>query len=676
MNCLYVDIHGSDTNPGTKVAPFASLNAALDAARKREGAVTITVGTGEYREKPVILDKRDNRLTLQADGKVVINGGISLSASDFEPLNEEERARLRGDAKTHTVKADLKRFGLTREDWGEMCAIGGFNTAGKYDGAVLAPMWCELFVNNARQTVARYPNDGYLFVTAAIREGEGRESLWSVEKHSPAEWAEMRNPKSDIFGIDPETARRAASWKTLNDVWMFGYPAYTWADTSSPIVRIDPERCEMETKYVSLYGIRADAPYYIYNVFEELDAPGEWYLDRETGILYLYPASDLSDSEINLSISGAPLITAKDVSDLTIRGFTFMGTRGNGLSLSGNNIIVERCEICNTALWGMDAAGSHITIRDCEIHHTGRGGVSITGGDRAELISSQNLVTNNHFHDNAEIYKTGSPSVQINGVGCVVSHNCIHDLVHQAILFGGNEHVIEYNEIFRVCKYADDAAAIYGGRDYSSCGNIIRYNYFHDIESEDKTGVGIFAVYCDDNHGGTTIFGNIMHRCQCALLLHGGHDMVFKNNLIIEKCEKSGKSINIVRYGYWKTLVKDGQDNQHWQALARVPWESQIWREKYPHIAEYLTWDPETEQNIPHYSDISNNLIVDHCKISINFNILEERLKSRFCNNLETDRAFAGILEGDKLDLSNIRASEIIPGFEDIPFGKMGIQNA
>ena len=163
-----------------------------------------------------------------------------------------------------------------------------------------------------------------------------------------------------------------------------------------------------------------------------------------------------------------------------------------------------------------------------------------------------------------------------------------------------------------------------------------------------------------------------MHRCQCALLLHGGHDMVFKNNLIIEKCEKSGKSINIVRYGYWKTLVKDGQDNQHWQALARVPWESQIWREKYPHIAEYLTWDPETEQNIPHYSDISNNLIVDHCKISINFNILEERLKSAFAT-IWKQTAFAGILEGDKLDLSNIRI-RIIPGFEDIPFGKMGIQ--
>ena len=248
-------------------------------------------------------------MALAADGKVVINGGVSLSTTDFEPLNEE-RGRLRGTPK-HS-KSRLKAF---RSDprTGAMCAIGGFNTAGKYDGAVLEPMW-QLFVNTG-QTVARYPNDGYLFVTEAIREGDGKEALWSVEKHSQDEWAAIRNPKSDIFGIDPETARRAASWETLKDVWMFGYPAYTWADTSSPIVRIDPERCEMETKYVSLYGIRADMPYYIYNVFEELDAPGEWYLDRETGMLYLYPPSDLSESTINLSISGAPLITATDVSD-------------------------------------------------------------------------------------------------------------------------------------------------------------------------------------------------------------------------------------------------------------------------------------------------------------------------------------------------------------------------
>lgn len=674
MKNLFVSVFGSDANPGTEEAPFFSIEAALEAARRTKGAVTVTVGAGEYRISQLRLDKRDDGLIIQADGDVVINGGISLSASDFTELNKEEQARLHGNAKLHTRKIDLKRLGLTRADWGEMCAIGGFNTASHYNSAVIEPMWCELYVNNERQTIARYPNEGFLHTAEPVCEGDGRESVGSVMKHSKVEWESVRNPRSDIFGIDCETACRAASWKTLQDVWMFGYPAYTWADTSSPVVRIDREKCEMETKYVSLYGIHAGAPYYFYNIFEELDEPGEWYLERESGLLYYYPKLPLAESVIQLSISSSPLVVADGISDLTIRGFKFVGTRDSALVLSGNRITVEQCEIANTALWGIIADGNDIIVRNCEIHHTGRGGVKITGGNRASLISSHNLVTNNHFHNNAEIYKTGSPSIQLGGVGCIVSHNCIHDLAHQAVLFAGNEHIIEYNEIYNVCKYADDAGAIYSGRDYSNCGNIIRYNYFHDIQSSAAAHIGVFAIYSDDNNGATTVISNIMHRCQCAVLFHGGHDLVFKNNLIIEATPNSTASIKFCRYGYWKSLVDDGEDGQHLKALAQIPWDSTLWRERYPHIVEYLIWDPETEQCCPHYADMSNNLIVNHCPINISgFDIFDPKLKSNYANNIETDHLSLGISIGNVLDMTYFDASKILPSFKKIPINKIGL---
>ena len=50
-----------------------------------------------------------------------------------------------------------------------------------------------------------------------------------------------------------------------------------------------------------------------------------------------------------------------------------------------------------------------------------------------------------------------------------------------AIVFGGNEHLIEFNEIHDVCHESNDAGAIYGGRDWTMRGTVIRYNYFHDI---------------------------------------------------------------------------------------------------------------------------------------------------------------------------------------------------
>ena len=118
----------------------------------------------------------------------------------------------------------------------------------------------------------------------------------------------------------------------------------------------------------------------------------------------------------------------------------------------------------------------------------------------------------------------------------------------------------------------------------------------------------------------------------------------------------------------------DNQTDYHWLCLAKVPWESDLWRERYPHIADYLTWDPEHEQRVPHYCEISNNIIVNHKPIDINFAAYESRNRNIVKNNVEfSDRAFVGIPEGEDLDLSKARFKEIIPDFEDLPFEKMGL---
>ena len=94
--------------------------------------------------------------------------------------------------------------------------------------------------------------------------------------------------------------------------------------------------------------------------------------------------------------------------------------------------------------------------------------------------------------------------------------------------------IVEYNEFYNINSDTSDSGCIYAGQNFAKRGNIIRYNYFHDMSSDaEEQNIGIFAVYCDDNLGGGAIYGNIMYRCQSALLLHGGHDMIFSNNLII-----------------------------------------------------------------------------------------------------------------------------------------------
>ncbi len=678
---FYVAPHGNDESCGSKEQPFATLDQAQKAVRAliSEGLsapLTVTVAAGEYRTNGLVFGACDSGtadcpVAYEAEGEVVINGGITLNPADFEPLNECERARLHGGAAEKVVKTDLKKLGLTRADWGEICALGSHGSAALYDSAILSPMWCELFFNDTRCEIARYPDKDFLFTEQPVREGDCLEPTGQPKK-DPVKWRATRNPLGDVRKIDRETAERTKTWQSLENVWLFGYPKYNWADDSSPVLSVNPETCEMETEYVSVFGIKPHAPYYFFNVFEELDAPGEWFLDRKEGVLYLFPPSDLASADILLSITTNNLIRCEGASHLTFRGFTFLGTRSDALDLTGDHLTVESCEIKNVAGNAMLVSGNNCTMRGCHIHHTSKGGVYITGGDRNTLTPSGNLVTNNHIHHIAEIFRTYNPGIKIGGVGCVVSHNCIHDSAHMAIGFSGNDHVMEFNEIYEVCKIADDSSAIYAGRDYTTCGNTVRYNYFHDMKSDADSHIGIFGMYCDDNLGSCTIFGNVFLRCQSALLLHGGHDMIFKNNLIVDSCPKSHYSIRFHKYGYCEDLLETGS---HWARMKEVPWQGEIWSKKYPHLAEYITWEPETVQCMPHYCEISNNVIINHKPIDVfNFNCFQPEYKNVFRNNLELEsRAFAGLPEGDQLDLSDSRLADLIPGFEPIPLSKMGL---
>lgn len=129
---------------------------------------------------------------------------------------------------------------------------------------------------------------------------------------------------------------------------------------------------------------------------------------------------------------------------------------------------------------GVNASGTYITIRDCDIYDCCTNGINIGGGDRANLVSGGNVVTNNRIHSTYGLLSRCGQSY--GGVGLEVSHNDFFDAPMEGFRFGDNNNiVIEYNDIHDVQLVNSDGGAIYAGRDISAIGNIIRYNYFHDI---------------------------------------------------------------------------------------------------------------------------------------------------------------------------------------------------
>ncbi|MCB9939780.1 MAG: right-handed parallel beta-helix repeat-containing protein [Planctomycetaceae bacterium] len=132
------------------------------------------------------------------------------------------------------------------------------------------------------------------------------------------------------------------------------------------------------------------------------------------------------------------------------------------------HIEIAGCEIADSAGRGVQVTGMNNTIRSCNLFNLGTSGMSLTGGDRRKLTPANNLAVNNHIHHYGRFQRTYAPGIGVSGCGHIVRSNCIHDAPHNAVGYGGNEHLFERNEIYRVVMETGDSGAFCTGRDWTS----------------------------------------------------------------------------------------------------------------------------------------------------------------------------------------------------------------
>ncbi len=164
----------------------------------------------------------------------------------------------------------------------------------------------------------------------------------------------------------------------------------------------------------------------------------------------------------------------------------------------------DRGLFANT-VWNWNAGTSNGII-SCDIHDIGAYGVLLGGGDRKTLTPGNNYVINCDIYRTARIYEQMFPNISIDGVGNRVAHNHLHQNPHSVIMYWGNEHVIELNELDHCVYDSGDSGAIYTGRDPSGAGTVIRHNFIHHIPAWwDFEG-----IYLDDATSGQKLIGNIV----------------------------------------------------------------------------------------------------------------------------------------------------------------------
>ena len=616
---IYVSTTGNDSNLGTIESPFLSIDRALQEVASMDKStysqIVICIEGGLYNINHIDMQSihggNDNCEVIfcsYGEGDTILNAGIELSSNDFIQASNYPSLsnRLKDNIKDNIYVLDLKSapYNLTSSDWGNIYPIGTYNTAGRYNGNNTGPMYSELFIDNQRQNLARFPNAGYIKTGQVIQ--SGRESA----NQSNGE------PAFDIYKVDNTLASRIDTWQNLNDVWMYGFWQYDWADGSTTIHSFDSENNYLTTSYQSFFGAKEGADYFFYNCLEELDMAGEWFLDRENGLVCIYKPNNFENSFINLSISQSSVISINS-NHITLKDITLMGSRGNGIEISGNYNKIENCKILDIGGHAVIVNGAHNLIRHNEVLNIGKSGISVTGGDRVNLVSGENIVTNNLIHDWSQVFKTYQAGINIGGVGNVCSYNELYNSPHHAITYDGNNNIFEYNLIHEVCTSTDDAGAIYAGQSWSSYGNHIRYNLIYNIGSEYHRPNGI---YMDDAISGQNIYGNILLNIpNHAIFVGGGRDMAIYNNLIISAENGAIVYDNRARSGAmtetWFSDFVTENTGTLWRDLKTSPWKTELWQNAFPAYKnitdDFSKINDASFMANPANSVIENNIIFD-----------------------------------------------------------------
>jgi hypothetical protein len=412
----------------------------------------------------------------------------------------------------------------------------------------------QLYVNGTLRRRARTPNDGFLRVKG-FPEGTSK----TVGYHTDCQ----------SFEFAPGDIR--PDWKNLDDVEVIVY--HFWTDSHLPIQSVDTARNIVTFKHKAGKVFTDDftedgARYIVENIYEGLDRPGEWFLDRKTGVLSYLPMAgeDMERAEAIAPVAKALVEFAGEpaerayVEHLRFRHLTFEYTNfqlppGNSNDNQGSSSVAaaitarglrdssfERCTFRNLGTFAVDLKHGCRRNRFAgnELSYLAGGGFRVNGGterDHPLERTAENVIADNHLHHYGEIYPSAVGVLLMQTDSNQVVHNHIHHGWYSAVSVGwrwgytrsvSRDNRIEWNHIHDIGQgLLSDMGGIYTLG--VSPGTVLRYNHIHDIDANHYGGWGIYH-----DEGSTHILTekNLVYNTKyCPFNIHFSKEVTVRNNI-------------------------------------------------------------------------------------------------------------------------------------------------
>ena len=577
-----------------RVKPGDDLCAARDRLRRERnprGSAEIVFAPGTYHVGTNVLwlDRRDDAMTLRAEkpGTVVFSGAFDFPASEFRPVAEvapkllprlAEAARGRILARKLTA-AELAAFVPERKDFvnGRTVVFFPFqqnppypycsdNPRGSFaENLEVQPLFA---VDDRLMTCARWPNRGEVVTQAStVSPDTNRCARWSWE------------------GADIYFDYKPNGWETAK-VRVRG-----WDAVSNRVITAGKVPHPKKVRF-------------FFNILEELDAPGEWCVDRSEGVLCLCPDERFAKGSLcSIACLRKPFLRISDTTDVRIEGLDFARKIMEPAVLveNGERVTLEGCRFRALGHLALAISGWTNTVRSCDFTDLYLGAIDLIGGSARNLQKGNCLVENCLFERCGTVKESGD-MLQLKGCGNTVRHCLIRETPHAGLNFGGPLMTMEYNRFVDTCYANGDCGALYGWGAMMSLGSVIRFNDVGGMRGGYNHG-----IYLDDCTSGCLVYGNVVRDCGSRnIMLGGGRNLVISNNVCIAGpegiyCDNRGL--------FWPQLVK------HREILASIVkqygFTNELWMSTFPYIPHWCEDVKDTNMLAHTDNTYVNNLVVD-----------------------------------------------------------------